>query len=192
MILNSLDTVWIEADVPQAQMAGIASGTPAQITLSALPGRTFSARVQSVLPQVDAATRAQRVRIELDNPDHALAPGMFAQVRIEASASTAHPLVPDEAVIATGDATRVILAQGDGSFRVVPVQVGASAGGETQILRGLSGNERVVTSGQFLIDSEASLSGALQRLDSGTAHHPSSAGEAIPAHDPDAHAEHRQ
>ncbi|MBS0568967.1 MAG: efflux RND transporter periplasmic adaptor subunit [Proteobacteria bacterium] len=192
MILNSLDTVWIEADVPQAQMTGIAAGTPVEVTLGALPGRTFKAQVQSVLPQVDAATRAQRVRIVLDNPEHALAPGMFAQVRIDVPAGTAHPLVPDEAVIATGEATRVILAQGDGSFRVVPVQVGASAGGDTQILHGLSGNERVVTSGQFLIDSEASLSGALERLgDSGSdAHEPGHA--AMPAgHDEHAaHAEH--
>lgn len=177
MSLNSLDTVWIEADVPQAQTAGIVAGSSAQITLSAVPGRTIAARVQSVLPQVDVVTRTQRVRIALANPSHVLVPGMFAQVRFDVPEGIAHPLVPDEAVIATGDATRVILAQDDGRFRVVPVQVGASAGGETQILHGLTGNERVVTSGQFLIDSEASLSGALQRLQAGaeSAAHPDGA-----------------
>ena len=190
MVLNALDTVWIEADVAQAQMAGIASGTPVEITLSALPGRIFAAQVRSVLPQVDPATRTQRVRIELENPDLRLAPGMFAQVRIDASAGTVHPLVPDEAVIATGDATRVILAQGGGSFRVVPVRVGASADGETEILGGLSGNERVVTSGQFLIDSEASLSGALERLSAGDSTHPESKGETLAAHA--GHPEHQQ
>ncbi|HST27162.1 MAG TPA: efflux RND transporter periplasmic adaptor subunit [Rudaea sp.] len=193
MILNALDMVWVEADVPQAQMAGIAEGTPVEITVSSLPGRTLAANVESVLPQVDPATRTQRVRIELDNPGHALAPGMFAQVRIDAPAGAAHLLVPDEAVIATGDATRVILAQDDGSFRVVPVQVGASADGETQILHGLSGNERVVTSGQFLIDSEASLSGALQRLESGSERHSQSTQKANAAHDDTAaHTEHQR
>ncbi len=148
--------------------------------------------MQSVLPQVDLATRTQRVRIELDNPDRVLVPGMFAQARIDADTGPTHPLVPDEAVIATGEATRVILAQGDGRFRVVPVRVGASAGGETEILGGLSGNERVVTSGQFLIDSEASLSGALQRLQGGAESAPHPDHPAEHTHPDGAHAERRQ
>ncbi|HET9819158.1 MAG TPA: efflux RND transporter periplasmic adaptor subunit [Rhodanobacteraceae bacterium] len=164
MTLNALDHVWVEVDVPQAQMAGIAAGTPATVAVSALPGEAFSARVEDALPEVDPATRTQRVRIELANPQHALAPGMFAEVAIDVAATAAHPLVPDGALIATGNATRVIVAEGDGRFRAVPVRTGRSANGQTEILAGLSGGEHVVTSGQFLIDSEASLSGALQRL----------------------------
>jgi Cu(I)/Ag(I) efflux system membrane fusion protein len=181
MVLNSLDTVWVEADVPQAQMPGIAVGIPVAVTVSALPGATFDAQVQVVLPQVDPATRTQRVRIELPNPEHRLAPGMFAQVSISVAGGAAHPLVPDEALIATGDDTRVVLAEGGGRFRIARVHAGLSAGGETEILSGLSGNERVITSGQFLIDSEASLSGALQRLQT----------EAESAPHPDHPAQHR-
>jgi Cu(I)/Ag(I) efflux system membrane fusion protein len=181
MVLNSLDTVWVEADVPQAQMPGIAVGIPVVVTVSALPGATFDAQVQVVLPQVDPATRTQRVRIELPNPEHRLAPGMFAQVSISVAGGAAHPLVPDEALIATGDDTRVVLAEGGGRFRIARVHAGLSAGGETEILSGLSGNERVITSGQFLIDSEASLSGALQRLQT----------EAESAPHPDHPAQHR-
>lgn len=192
MVLNSLDTVWVEADVPQAQMPGIAAGIPVAVTVSALPGATFDAQVQVVLPQVDPATRSQRVRIELPNPEHRLAPGMFAQVSISVAGSAARPLVPDEALIATGAATRVIVALGDGGFRAVPVRVGASAGGETEILAGLSGNERVVTSGQFLIDSEASLSGALQRLQTEAESAPHPDHPAQHTHPDGAHAEPRQ
>ncbi|HKZ09155.1 MAG TPA: efflux RND transporter periplasmic adaptor subunit [Rhodanobacteraceae bacterium] len=165
--LNALDHVWVEADVPQAQMGSIAADTPVTVTVSALPGEMFKGKVQAVLPEVDPATRTQDVRIELPNPDHKLAPGMFAEVAIHASAGAAHPLVPDGSVIATGEDTRVIVAEGQGHFRAVSVKTGHSANGETEILSGLHGDERVVTSGQFLIDSEASLSGALQRLDAG-------------------------
>lgn len=164
MTLSSLDHVWVEAQVPQVQISGIASGTPVTVTTSALPGKDFKGAAQSVLPDVDPTTRTERVRIELPNPQHDLAPGMFAEVAIHAQSQAAHPLIPDEALIATGDATRVIVAEGEGHFRAVPVRTGASADGYTEVLQGLNGGERVVTSGQFLIDSEASLSGALQRL----------------------------
>lgn len=164
MTLNALDHVWVEADVPQAQVAGIVAGTPVTVVVSAIPDETFSGTVQAVLPQVDPAMRTQRVRIELPNPQRQFAPGLFAEVAIHAAASAPHPLVPDDALIATGNVTRVIVAMGDGRFRAAPVRIGRSANGETAILAGLSGGGRVVTSGQFLIDSEASLSGALQRL----------------------------
>ena len=110
--------------------------------------------------------RHQRIGLRGDG---LLAPGMFAQVTLEPAAAKTYPLVPSNALIGSGDGARVIVQAGDGSFKPVPVQVGRSSGGMTQILSGLEGGERVVASGQFLIDSEASLSGALQRLDPGTA-----------------------
>lgn len=173
LTLNALDHVWVEADVPQAQMAGVAPGTPVTVTVSSAPDEALSGTVQAVLPQVDPATRTQRVRIELPNPQRGLAPGLFAEVAIHVPPGAPHPLVPDGALIATGDASRVIVAIGDGRFRAVPVKTGRSANGETAILAGLAGGEHVVTSGQFLIDSEASLAGAVQRLD--TAGEPSAA-----------------
>lgn len=166
MTINDLDSVWLEAALPQADNAGIGAGTPVTATLSALPGETFHGKIETLLPDVDPMTRTQRARIVLDNPRHELAPGMFAQVRIEGAAGAAHPLVPDEALISTGTDTRVIVAMRNGQFRPAEVRTGSSANGMTEILAGLHGGERIVVSGQFLIDSEASLSGALGRLQS--------------------------
>ena len=164
MTINGLDQVWVEAAVPQAQTAGIEAGTPVTVTVSALPNKTFHGTVQALLPDVDPTTRTQQTRIVLKNPKRELAPGMFAEVAIASAPGTAHPLVPVEALISDGIDTRVIVALGNGGFTPVRVRTGRSSNGMTQILAGLHGGERVVTSGQFLIDSEASLSGALQRL----------------------------
>ncbi|MBN8715146.1 MAG: efflux RND transporter periplasmic adaptor subunit [Xanthomonadales bacterium] len=168
MSLNGLDKVWVDAAIPQAQAGGITAGTPITATVTALPDETFHGQVEALLPDVDAATRTQRARIALDNPNHDLAPGMFAGLRIEGVASAPHPLVPTEAVIADGVHTRVIEALGDGQFKPVLVKTGHSSGDMTAILAGLQGGERIVTSGQFLIDSEASLSGALSRMEAGS------------------------
>lgn len=164
MTINGLRTVWLDAAIPQGQSGGITAGTPVQATVSALPGETFNGRVEALLPDIDAATRTQHARIVLDNPQETLAPGMFAELQLQSAAGRGTPLVPDEAVIATGESTRVIVAEDGGRFRPVAVRTGLSSGGKTEILAGLKGGERVVVSGQFLIDSEASLSGALERM----------------------------
>ena len=164
MGLNGLDTVWIEAAIPQSDSAGIERDTPAKVLVAALPGETFDGRVEALLPEVDTTTRTQRARVVVDNREHRLVPGMFAELQIDGTAGDAHPLLPEEALIATGDDTRVIVADDDGQFRPVRVRTGRAAGGRIEILDGLEGGERVVTSGQFLLDSEASMSGALQRL----------------------------
>src|SRR3546814_2079443 len=106
---------------------------------------------------------------------------MFASVQLNPTPDEAVPVVPDDALIATGTHTRVILAEGDGHFRAVSVRTGRAAGGYTEILDGLRGSEKVVVSGQFLIDSEASLSGALERLN-GTADQPAPTAS-TPMHD---------
>ena len=165
MTLNGLATVWIEAALPQGVAGTVRAGTPVTVTLDAVPGRSFDGEVETLLPDVDNATRTQRARIVIDNPDGALSPGMFATVHLKPAEGEAHPVVPDEALIAAGIDNRVILAEGNGRFRAMPVRTGRSAGGLTEIVAGLHGGEQVVVSGQFLIDSEASLSGALERLD---------------------------
>jgi Cu(I)/Ag(I) efflux system membrane fusion protein len=169
MTVNGLSTVWVEAALPQAATDTIRAGTPVTVTVDALPGRQFHGTVETLLPDIDNATRTQRARIVINNPDGALSPGMFATVQLNPSQGKAVPVVPDDALIATGTSTRVILAEGDGHFRAVAVRAGRAAGGYTEILDGLSGGEKVVVSGQFLIDSEASLSGALERLNGGPA-----------------------
>lgn len=167
LTINGLSKVWVNAAIPQAQSSGIVAGTPITATVTARPGETFHGIVEALLPEVSAATRTQQARIVLDNPGHELAPGMFADLRITGMPGAPYPLVPSEAVIATGVHTRVIEALGNGEFKPVLVKTGRSANGMTAILAGLRGGERIVTSGQFLIDSEASLSGALTRMQAG-------------------------
>lgn len=164
MTINGLSTVWVEAALPQAVAGAVRNGTPVTVTVDAQPGREFRGTVETLLPDVDAATRTQRARIVLANPDGALSPGMFATVNLAPAEGRPVPVIPDEAIVTTGHATRVIVALGDGGFRPVAVRTGRSSGGYTEVLSGLTGSERVVTSGQFLIDSEANLSGALGRM----------------------------
>jgi Cu(I)/Ag(I) efflux system membrane fusion protein len=166
--INGTRTVWLEAAIPQMDIAGIDTGTPVTATVDAHPGDVFHGRIEALLPQVDPTSRTQRARIVLDNPDARLAPGMFAQVALLPVAGEEHPLVPTDALVGVGGQTRVIVLGADGAFRPVRVQAGRSSDGVTEILAGLNGGERVVASGQFLIDSEANLSGALERLDAGT------------------------
>ncbi len=164
MTINRLDTVWVEAALPQALAGRVSSGTPVSISTDAQPGRRFAGQVESLLPDVDTATRTQRARIVLPNADGALSPGMFARIDLTPAPGQSVLAVPDEALITVGDRTRVIVAEGEGRFRPALVRTGRSAQGYTEITQGLQANQRVVTSGQFLIDSEASLSGALERL----------------------------
>ncbi len=164
MTVNGLSTVWIEAALPQAVAGTVRSGTPVSVTVDALPGRVFRGTVETLLPDIDAMTRTQRARIVLANPDGALSPGMFATVQLAPVRGEAVPVIPDDALITMGSQARVIVSEGNGHFRAMAVHTGRASGGYTEILAGLEGNEKVVISGQFLIDSEASLSGALDRL----------------------------
>ena len=165
--INGNRSLWLEAAVPQAVIAGIETTTPVEASVDARPGETFRGRVESVLPQIDAGSRTQRVRIVLDNPEGTLAPGMSAQVSLRPTAPVEQPLVPSETLIGMGAQARVIVQDDKGAFHPVAVRTGRSADGMTEIVSGLQGGEKVVVSGQFLIDSEASLSGALERQGTG-------------------------
>ena len=165
--INGTRTVWLEASIPQMGIAGIATGTPVEAVVDAFPGETFHGRVETLLPQVDMSSRTQRARIVLENPKGRLAPGMFAQIALQPTAGAERPLVPTDALVGVGAQARVIVLDADDTFRPVRVQAGRSSDGMTEILAGLKGGEKVVASGQFLIDSEANLSGALERLGAG-------------------------
>ena len=178
--IDDLTRLWLDAAIPQAEVAGIGPGTPVAIEVDAFPGRIFAGRVEALLPEVDARTRTETARIALDNPGGTSAPGMYATVKLAVAAGKPHPLVPDEALISTGVQNRVILDLGDGRMAPRAVRIGRSADGYTEVLAGLSGGERVVTSGQFLIDSEANLDGTLQRLTTPPASRPSAAPD-VPA-----------
>ena len=190
MTLNGLDSVWVEAALPQAAAGSVHSGTPVTVTVDALPGEEFHGRVETLLPDIDSATRTQRARIVLANPDGRLSPGMFVAVRLNPVTGAAVPVVPDDALISTGQQTRLIVTDAQGRFHPVAVRIGRSSGGYTEILEGLHGDEKVVVSGQFLIDSEASLSGALERLGEGQQAPADASSAAGPAAPHAAHAGH--
>lgn len=165
MTISGLASVWVNAEVPENAVAQVRPGTAVEATTPAYPGEHFNGKVESLLPQVDPTTRTLVARIVLSNPGGKLSPGMFATIGVAGAGRRQALVVPSEAVIQTGTRTVVIVAQGDGKFMPVEVSIGAEANGETEIQSGLSAGQRVVASGQFLIDSEASLRGAVRRLE---------------------------
>jgi Cu(I)/Ag(I) efflux system membrane fusion protein len=162
--INGLDPVWLEAQIPEAQSASVAVGQAVEAHLTAYPAQTFKGQVTEILPETNVETRATRVRVELPNPRLRLRPGMFARIRLDTGEHQPRLSVPSEAVIHTGTRNLVIVAMDANRFEPTEVQTGAEAAGKTVILSGLEEGQRVVTSGQFLIDSEASLRGVLARL----------------------------
>ncbi len=157
--LNGLSSVWINAEVPETLAASIRPGLVVDATTAALPGKVFKGRVAAVLPEVNATTRTLKARIEVANPGAQLVPGMFATITVKAKASADKLLVPSEAVIRTGRRTLVMVATGAGRYRPVDVETGSELNGQVEIRTGLSEGQDVVASGQFLVDSEASLKG---------------------------------
>ncbi len=163
--INGIGTVWLNAAVPEAQAGQVRMGQRATATLAAFPGESFSGRVIAILPAAQADSRTLSVRIELANRGGRLRPGMFASVALGGDTRAAL-LVPSEAVIRTGTRTIVMLAKRDGRYQPAQVRTGREGGGQAEILAGLAPGEKVVASGQFLLDSEASLTGiAVRPLD---------------------------
>lgn len=160
--LNGLETVWLNAAVPEAMAGRLRPGQPVSATLAAFPGEAFFGTIAAVLPAVEPESRTLTVRIALPNRGGQLRPGMFATVDFGGSGRTAL-LVPSEAVIRTGRRTLVMLALPHGRYQPAEVRIGAEAGGRTEVLAGLAAGEKIVSSGQFLLDSEASLSGIRAR-----------------------------
>lgn len=161
--INGLSRVWVTAAVPEAQAGQLRQGQSVGVALSAYPGETLRGAVQAILPQAQGDSRTLQARIELPNPGGKLRPGMFANVSFDSDARPAL-LLPSEAVIRTGPRAIVMLAGENGRYQAVEVKIGREAGGQSEVLAGLSPGQKVVASGQFLIDSEASLAGLNVRL----------------------------
>ena len=161
--INGLTTVWLDVAVPEAQTGGVRVGQQVSAMLPAYPGETFAGKVSAILPEASLDTRSVRVRVELPNPKGErgarLKPGLTAQVRIAAGDAQSVLRVPSEALIRTGKRTLVMLAEKSGRYRPVEVRTGAESGEFTAITDGLEEGQQVVVSGQFLLDSEASLTG---------------------------------
>jgi Cu(I)/Ag(I) efflux system membrane fusion protein len=165
--INGLDTVWVNAEVPEIAVGQVRPGTAIEATSAAFPGMAFKGKVAAILPEVSAATRTMKARVELANPAGRLAPGMFVSVRLTPAAHAQALMVPSEAVVHTGTRNVVMLAVGDGKFAPVDVETGAESNGMTEIHKGLAANQKVVVSGQFLLDSEASLRATETRMGAG-------------------------
>ena len=162
--LAALDSIWINAEVPETQAAWIKKGDPATAEVPALPGDHFTGQIDYVYPELTPTTRTLKVRVVVKNLRLRLRPGMFAAVHLRGASQDQVLTVPTEAVIKTGTRSIVIVADDGTHFRPALVRIGAEHGGRSEILYGLSAGQNVVASGQFLIDSEASLRGAFENL----------------------------
>ncbi|MBN8239778.1 efflux RND transporter periplasmic adaptor subunit [Marinobacter hydrocarbonoclasticus] len=162
--IAALDEVWVIGEVFESQLSAVEAGNRVQMTLDYMPGREWRGRVDYVYPEVNPKTRTARVRMRFDNEDGALMPGMFARLEVQGERGKRQFLVPRESVIRTGQSDRLVLALEEGAFKSVNVSVGRVGEKYAEILDGLMPGDTVVTSAQFLIDSESSKSSDFRRM----------------------------
>lgn len=170
MSLVDLSKVWVIADVFENEQSWIRVGQKAEVSVPAMNINGIEGTVDYIYPELDPVTRSLRVRVVLNNTDVSLRPKTLAKVSLFGGPNKDVLVIPQEALIQTGKENRVIVKQADDSFIAKAVTVGMMSQGKAEIVSGLSEGERVVTSGQFLLDSEASLKGSLMRLSSGHQH----------------------
>jgi multidrug efflux pump subunit AcrA (membrane-fusion protein) len=163
--LADLGIVWVQSQIYEQDLALLKLGQEAEVSLSYLPDRKFRGRVTYIYPTVDEKTRTAQVRMEFHNPGFFLKPGMFATVELHAELKPAALLVPDSAVLRSGEKNTVFVALDGGHFEPREVRLGPRADNDSyEVLSGLKEGERVVTSGQFMLDSESQLREAIQKM----------------------------
>jgi multidrug efflux pump subunit AcrA (membrane-fusion protein) len=156
-VLADLSKVWVIAQVYESDLPWVSEGDPVDMQLTAIPGETFKGHLSYIYPYAEAETRTIKVRLVFDNPDRKLKPEMFANVTIHTRQQANAVTVPSEAIVRSGDHERLFVVTGPGKFEPRMVTTGLTADGLTQVLSGVEAGERVVTSSQFLIDSESKL-----------------------------------
>jgi membrane fusion protein, copper/silver efflux system len=164
MSIGVLENVWVQAEIFERQATQVKVGMSVTMTLAYVPGREWLGKVDYIYPTLDSSTRTLRVRLRFNNKDRVLMPNMFAQVVIHSNNAKPTLLLPTEAIIRTGSMNRVVLALGDGAFKSVAVKLGRFTGSNIEILEGVSEGETVVTSAQFLIDSESNKTSDFKRM----------------------------
>ena len=167
--INGLNTVWVEAAVPEALAGSVVQGQAAEVRLPATPGQVIRGKVSAVLAEANRDTRTLRVRVELPNPGQRLRAGMFAQVALQGAPQAQAVTVPAESVVRTGKRAIVYLLDAPGRYRPVEVELGPEVGDRIVVRKGVEAGQQVVASGQFLIDSEATLQGVIARAASAPA-----------------------
>jgi len=167
--LADISTVWIDASIYEHEVPLVKRGDVANVTLPSFPGQTFEFKVDFVYPYMDQETRTLRTRLEVENPDGKLKPGMYAQATIEEDLGQ-NLVVDDGAVFDTGNRQIAFVDLGEGLLEPREIKAGRRADGQIIILEGLKEGEKVVTSGTFLIDSESRLKAALRQGAQGGGH----------------------
>ncbi len=163
-MVADLQKVWVYADIYEYELPWVKVGDPAEIRLTAVPGRVFKGEVVYVYPYADAKTRTVKVRLEFDNPDLVLRPELFANATIHTRPKKAVLAIPSEAVVRTGLKEHVFVVRGPGKFEPRSVTLGVPSNGMVEVVAGLSEGEEVVVSSQFLIDSESKLREAMHKF----------------------------
>ena len=163
-MLADLTRVWVLADVYENEVSWIRTGDPVDMLLAAIPGRVFHGRVGYIYPYVEAKTRTIKVRLEFDNAGLLLKPDLYADVTIHARRKVDAIVIPAEAVVRSGEREQVYVVRAPGKFEPRTVRTGVSAQGMVQVLDGVQPGEEVVTSGEFLIDSESKLREATAKM----------------------------
>ncbi len=166
--IAGLSRLWLVVDIPEALALGVKPGMTVDATFAGDPAQHFKGQIREILPGISTTSRTLQARLEIDNAAHKLTPGMLMRVRVSGQKAVSRLLVPSEAVITTGKRSVVIVKNGDRHLQPVEVTVGNDIGAETEVLRGLNDGDTVVASGQFLIDSEASLKSVLPKLEGST------------------------
>lgn len=162
--INGLNQVWIYAELTENAASRVSIGNAVEVRSPTLGAQVLHGKVSAVLPEINPATRTQKARITLANTGRQFVPGMFVNVSLIPASSKEVLLVPSEAIIQTGNRSVVMLADGAGKFRAVDIETGLTENGQTAILRGLEVGQKIVASGQFLIDSEANLKGGIAHM----------------------------
>lgn len=165
--IANLSTLWLMADIYEYELAKVKVGSKASVIFNFLPGKIYEGRVSFIYPTLDTKSRTVKIRIELNNRGE-LKPSMFANITIEGEDLGKKPVVPENAIIRSGLKDVVIISLGDGKFKPQEVKLGGYANGYYQVLSGLSEGNTIVTSAQFLIDSESNLKSAINQFQTGT------------------------
>ena len=165
MSLGDLSSVWLLAEVFERQAQWVRVGQDAEVRLSYIPGHVWQGKVEYIYPSLDPKTRTLKVRLRFENPDEGLKPNMYANVRIFGGPKDNIIVIPLEGLIRTGRDERVIIDLGDGRFEARDVVAGIESGDYVEIIKGVDESDRVVISGQFLIDSEASMRAGIKRME---------------------------
>ncbi|KXU83403.1 efflux transporter periplasmic adaptor subunit [Paraburkholderia monticola] len=176
--VSGLDRLWLVVEVPEALALQVRPGMSVDAVFAGDPAQHFTGHIREILPGISTTSRTLQARLEIDNADFRLTPGMLMRARVGAAKKVSRLLVPSEAVITTGKRSVVIVKNPDGRLQPVPVTVGNDAGDDTEVTNGLTEGQQVVASGQFLIDSEASLKSVLPKLEATAPAGPSAAAPA--------------